>query len=163
EGRRRRRLAGPPGPLVRGPRPGGRTPAAPRARPQGRPLPCGRAGPARAGRPPGRVAPARGGHRPHPGRPRPLGQAGGPPRAARRERRPATADAQWGLAHWCERQGLKAEARSHLAAVTRLAPGRKEAWVRLGYRKDGRLWKTEAQIAAERAEAEAQQRADEYW
>ena len=53
-------------------------------------------------------------------------------------------------------EGLKDEARAHLAAVVRLDPKRAEAWKRLGYKKVGSRWVTEEQVAAEKAEAEAQ-------
>jgi hypothetical protein len=82
---------------------------------------------------------------------------------ARREKAANTADDQWRLALWCEREGLRPEAEAHLAAVTRLDPSRSEAWVRLGYKRHGRRWMTEAQVAAERAEAAAQRAADRYW
>jgi hypothetical protein len=82
---------------------------------------------------------------------------------ARRARTPETADAQWKLALWCEQQGLGPEAVAHLTAVTRLDPGRAAAWKRLGYRQHGGRWMTDAEIAAERAEADAQARADRAW
>src|SRR5262249_716173 len=50
-----------------------------------------------------------------------------------------------------------------LMAVTRLDPGRAAAWKRLGYRQHGGRWMTDAEIAAERAEADAQARADRAW
>lgn len=76
---------------------------------------------------------------------------------------PRTAPAQWALGVWCERNGLKAEALAHFTAVTRLDPDDAQAWQRLGRRRfDGR-WLTDAQIAAARAEAEAQGRADREW
>lgn len=82
---------------------------------------------------------------------------------ARRERMPATADANWNLALWCEAEGLSAEAKAHFAAVTRLDPSREAAWKRLGFKKQGRRWVTTAQLAAERAETEAQRKADIHW
>ena len=74
-----------------------------------------------------------------------------------------TADAQWELAVWCEQNGLDAEATAHLTAVTRLDPGREAAWKRLGYKKHGGRWRTEAQVTAEAEEVEAQKEADRRW
>ncbi|GAC1335097.1 MAG: hypothetical protein NVSMB14_02400 [Isosphaeraceae bacterium] len=82
---------------------------------------------------------------------------------AKREKIPNTADAQWKLALWCEKKGLEPEARAHLTVVTRLSPRRSEAWVRLGYKRYGKRWMTEEQIAAEHEEALAQKRADLHW
>lgn len=82
---------------------------------------------------------------------------------AKRARTPATAEAQWKLAVWCEAKGLKPEAAAHLAAVVALDPGREEAWRRLGYRKHQGTWRTEAQIAAMKAEADARRKADAAW
>jgi len=82
---------------------------------------------------------------------------------ARRENMSNTADAHWNLALWCERHGLKGEAMAHLIAVTRLAPGRETAWKRLGYQRFRGRWMTEDRIAAERAEFEAQRKADRRW
>ena len=74
-----------------------------------------------------------------------------------------SADEQWRLALWCERAGLIAEARAHFTRVTGLDPGREAAWKRLGRRKSRGRWLSDEQIAAERAEAEAQARADHAW
>lgn len=82
---------------------------------------------------------------------------------ARRARTAETADAQWKLALWCEQHGLKAEAVAHLTAVTRHDPGREAAWKRLGYKRHGRRWVTDAQFASEKADAEAQKKADKTW
>jgi hypothetical protein len=81
----------------------------------------------------------------------------------KRAKTPATAEAQWKLALWCEENGLREEARAHLVAVTRLDPSREAAWKRLGYRKHGPRWVTDAQLTAERAEADAQKQADQRW
>ena len=83
---------------------------------------------------------------------------------SRRAKAPDTAEAQWKLARWCEQRGLKAEATAHLAAVVRLDPKRDAGWRKLGFKKqkDGR-WATEEQIAATKAEAEAQGRGNQYW
>jgi hypothetical protein len=82
---------------------------------------------------------------------------------ARRARMAATADDHWKLALWCEEHGLEAEAKAHLTTVTRLDPARDAAWIRLGCKKLAGRWVTEAQLDAEKTEAEAQQKADRYW
>ncbi len=82
---------------------------------------------------------------------------------ARRERMENSAEAHWRLALWCDRHDLKPEATAHLIAVTRLAPGNESAWKRLGYQRYHGRWRTELQIARERAELEAQKEADRYW
>lgn len=81
----------------------------------------------------------------------------------RRDHTPETAEAQWRLALWCEERGLQAEARAHLAAVVRLDPSRDAAWRHLGYKKVNGRWMTEEQLAAEKAEADAQKTADRKW
>jgi hypothetical protein len=83
--------------------------------------------------------------------------------ARRREHMPNTADAHWRLALWCEQNGLGPEARAHLAIVVELDPGRDAAWRRLGFRKQKGRWVTDAQLTAEKAEAEAQRAADRHW
>jgi hypothetical protein len=82
---------------------------------------------------------------------------------ARRARMAGTADAHWKMVLWCEQNGLSAEAQAHLTAVTRLDPGREAAWKRLGCRKVGGRWVTEAQLAAEKENAEAQKAASLHW
>ena len=82
---------------------------------------------------------------------------------ARRGQTPDTADAHWRLALWCEQRKLPDEARAHLTAVTRLDPSREAAWKRLGCKRYQGRWMTPEQIAAEKAEADAQQRADRHW
>jgi hypothetical protein len=67
------------------------------------------------------------------------------------------------MALWSEERGLEAETRAHLTAVTRLDPGRDAAWIRLGCKKQGGRRVTDAQLATERDEAEAQRKADRYW
>jgi hypothetical protein len=76
-----------------------------------------------------------------------------------REKTPHTAAAQSRLATWCEEHGLKAEAYAHYAEVVRLDPRREAAWRKLGYKKYGDRWMTEAQIA----EAEEQKKQDRIW
>ncbi len=81
----------------------------------------------------------------------------------RRQKAPYTADGQWLLGLWAEEHGLKEQARAHLTAVTRLDPKREQAWKKLGYKKHEGRWVTDAQLAAEKAEAEAQKLADKKW
>ncbi|HWE36072.1 MAG TPA: HEAT repeat domain-containing protein, partial [Isosphaeraceae bacterium] len=81
----------------------------------------------------------------------------------RRARAPNTADAQWELALWCEQNGLDAEAQAHFTAVNGLNPSREAAWKRLGCKKVGGRWITEAQVAAEKEDAAAQKKADKHW
>ena len=76
-----------------------------------------------------------------------------------REKTPHTVAAQSRLAAWCEERGLKAEAYVHYAEVVRLDPRREAAWRKLGYRKYGSRWMTEAEIA----EAEELKKADRDW
>ena len=81
----------------------------------------------------------------------------------RRSKTAYTADAQWLLALWADEQGLTDQARAHFTAVTRLEPSRDLAWKRLGYRKQDGRWITDAQLAAAKAEADAQKVADRTW
>lgn len=76
-----------------------------------------------------------------------------------REKTPHTVAAQSKLAAWCEAHGLKAEAYVHYAEVVRLDPKREAAWRKLGYKKYGNQWMTEAEIA----EAERQKKLDKTW
>jgi Pretoxin HINT domain len=73
------------------------------------------------------------------------------------------ADAQWKLGLWCEQNGLNEESVAHLRAVVRLDPGREAAWKRLGYRKLNGHWVSDAQLAAAKANADAQKVADRHW
>ena len=82
---------------------------------------------------------------------------------ARRAKTPGTPVAQGKLALWCESKGLKAEAVAHFTAVTRLDPNHEAAWRHLGYKKDGNRWVAEGQLAAEKAEFEAQKKANKDW
>jgi hypothetical protein len=82
---------------------------------------------------------------------------------ARRARMGDTADAHYKLAMWCVQKGLKPEATAHLTIVTNLDPGHESARKQLGFKKQGNRWVTAAQLAAEKAEVEAQQKADKYW
>jgi len=82
---------------------------------------------------------------------------------ARRARTDNSADAHWKLALWCKAHGLDPEATVHLTIVTQLDPGREAAWKRLGYTKEARRWVTAEQLAAEKAAALAQKKADKHW
>ena len=81
----------------------------------------------------------------------------------RRMKAPYTADGQWSMGTWAEEHGLKEQARAHFTAVTRLDPTRESAWKRLGFKRQGRRWVTDEQLADEKAEAEAQKQADKDW
>jgi hypothetical protein len=76
-----------------------------------------------------------------------------------KQKTPATAAAQWRLALWCEKHGLKPEAYVHFAEVLRLDPRRDAVWRKLGFKKVGYRWLTDAQIA----EDEEQKKADKLW
>jgi hypothetical protein len=78
---------------------------------------------------------------------------------ALREQAPETAAAQWNLALWCEKNGLKAEAFTHFSAVVRRDPTRDAAWRKLGLTKRDGRWLN----ADEVAEDEAQKKADKVW
>ncbi len=80
-------------------------------------------------------------------------------RAATRDR----ADDQWKLALWCQQQGLGEQAVAHLYRVVQLDPHRDAAWRRLGYRKTGARWARPELLIAEKAELEAQVRANRFW
>jgi hypothetical protein len=78
---------------------------------------------------------------------------------ALKEKTPMTAAAQWKLALWCEEHGLKDIAFVHFGEVIRLDPKRDAAWRRLGFKKHGNHWATDAQIA----EDQEQKKADKFW
>jgi Pretoxin HINT domain len=82
---------------------------------------------------------------------------------ARRITAPYTADGQWTLGLWAEDHGLADQARAHFTAVVRIDPRRVDVWKRLGYRQHEGRWLTDAQISAEKAEAEAQKQSDRKW
>ncbi|MFO0950188.1 MAG: HEAT repeat domain-containing protein [Isosphaeraceae bacterium] len=66
-----------------------------------------------------------------------------------------TAEGHWRLGLWCSAHGLPAEAEFHFSEVVRLDPKRDAAWKRLGYvRRQGR-WVGPAELAAEKAQQEA--------
>ncbi len=81
----------------------------------------------------------------------------------RRNRMSKNAEAHWKLAVWCEGVGLDAEARAHFSVVTQRDPSREAAWKRLGFKKVEHRWMTDAQVAAEKADADARKKADQHW
>jgi Hint domain len=82
---------------------------------------------------------------------------------ALRANTPETADGHWKLGLWCEKKGLKAEALIEFEAVSQLDPRRESAWKKLGYVKHEGRWMTPAQLAAIKAETDAQRKADGRW
>ena len=66
----------------------------------------------------------------------------------RRAKLADTAAAHWQLAVWCEQAGLPGEAKEQFAAVVRVDPKREAAWKRLGYKKVGKQWLNDEQIAS---------------
>ena len=82
---------------------------------------------------------------------------------AMRAKAPNTADGHWKVGVWCEQKGLKDLADMEFTIVCQLDPRREAAWKKLGYLKQNGKWTTTARIAAERAEAEAQRKADAHW
>ncbi len=74
-----------------------------------------------------------------------------------------TADGQWNLAQWADEHGLTAQAKAHYTAVVRLDPARELAWKKLGYKRHDGRWVTDAEIAAQKADADAQKVADKKW
>ncbi len=81
----------------------------------------------------------------------------------RRAKAPDKADDQWKLALWCEQSGLNEQALAHLNRVVQLDPRREAAWRRLGYKKTGSRWAKPELLIAEKAELEAQVRANKFW
>ena len=69
---------------------------------------------------------------------------------ARREGPAETAEAHWSLGLWCDQNGLKPEAMAHFTSVTRIDPNRADAWARLGCRKVGSRWLSEARLRRSR-------------
>jgi hypothetical protein len=81
----------------------------------------------------------------------------------RRSKTPDTADGHWKLALWCEQNGLKEQASALFHEVLRLDPTRDAARRRLGFKKTGGRWIKPDELAAIRARALEQQKADRYW
>ena len=80
-----------------------------------------------------------------------------------RARTPDRAQDQWKLALWCEENGLKQQASADLYQVIRLDPSREAAWKRLGFKKIGGHWDKPERLAAVKAEAQQQHKANEHW
>ncbi|WP_165233271.1 polymorphic toxin-type HINT domain-containing protein [Aquisphaera insulae] len=76
---------------------------------------------------------------------------------------PIKADSQARLADWCAKNGLQEQARAHYRAAVQLDPARESAWRHLGYEKKGNRWVRPEDAAAEKAEADAQKKADRSW
>ncbi|MFO0950189.1 MAG: hypothetical protein U0835_03370 [Isosphaeraceae bacterium] len=66
-----------------------------------------------------------------------------------------TAEGHWQLGLWCSSHGLKAEAEFHFSEVVRLDPKRDAAWKRLGYVRQYGRWVGPAELAAQKAQIEA--------
>ena len=81
----------------------------------------------------------------------------------RRSRAPDTAEGQFKLAAWCEQNGLKPQAAAHFQRVVRLDPSREAAWRHLGYKKQGGHWVKPDEVAAAKAQAQDQQKANRRW
>jgi hypothetical protein len=81
----------------------------------------------------------------------------------RRVKAPDKADDQWKLALWCEQNGMNEQASAHLHRSVQLDPRRDAAWRRLGYKKMGSRWAKPELLIAEKAEMEAQVRANKFW
>jgi hypothetical protein len=82
------------------------------------------------------------------------------------ERRAKAADRaedQWKLALWCEQNDLKPQATAHLYRVLQLDPSRETAWRHLGFKRIGGRWDKPERVAAVKAEAIDQHRADKHW
>ena len=73
------------------------------------------------------------------------------------------AQAHVSLGLWCEQNDLKAEATAHFTSAVVLDPYRDSTWKHLGYVKHDGRWVSPEQLAADRQEAEAQQKADRTW
>ena len=81
----------------------------------------------------------------------------------RRTRTRDTADDQNKLARWCDQHGLTQQATAHYHRVIQLDPGRDLAWKHLGFKKVKGRWVKPEILAAQKAEYEAQAKADKYW
>ena len=81
----------------------------------------------------------------------------------RRAETAETANDQAELARWCDGHDLKAQAETHYKAALRIDPRRESIWKKLGYKKHDGRWVRSEELAAEKAEFEAQKHADKYW
>jgi hypothetical protein len=76
-----------------------------------------------------------------------------------KEKTPMTATARMKLALWCEEHGLSDLAYVHFGEVISIDPKREAAWKKLGFKKYGNQWLTDAQIADD----QEQKKADKLW
>jgi hypothetical protein len=81
----------------------------------------------------------------------------------RRARAPDRAEDQWKLALWCEQNDLKQQSTAHEFRVLQLDPSRDAAWRHLGYKRIGGRWDKPERVAAAKAEAQEQHKADKHW
>jgi hypothetical protein len=81
----------------------------------------------------------------------------------RRAKAPDRAEDQWKLALWCEQNDLKQQATAHLFRVLQLDPSRDAAWRHLGYKRISGRWDKPERVAAAKAEAHEQHKADIHW
>ena len=81
----------------------------------------------------------------------------------RRAKTPDRAEDQWKLALWCEQNDLKQQANAHVFRVLQLDPSRDAAWRHLGYKRIGGHWDKPERVAAAKAEAQEQHKADKHW
>jgi hypothetical protein len=81
----------------------------------------------------------------------------------RRANSPDTADGRWKLASWCEQNGLTQQANAHFHQVVKLDPSRDRAWKHLGFKSVGGRWIKPEVVAAAKARAQEQHRADKHW
>ncbi len=77
---------------------------------------------------------------------------------------PARVSSHIQLGLWCEQNDLPDEARAHFTTAVILDPRRKTPWQHMGYtRQTDGSWKTAQQLFDEKAEVQAQDRADKKW
>jgi hypothetical protein len=81
----------------------------------------------------------------------------------RRAKAPDRAEDQWKLALWCEQNDLKQQATAHLYRVLQLDPSREAAWKRLGFKRLSGRWDKPERVAAAKAEAQEQHKANNRW
>lgn len=82
---------------------------------------------------------------------------------ARRDEAPNTIEAQWELAEWCRKRGLPDQERAHLTRVVEMDPNHLVARQRLGFRRVGRDWVLEQDLATERAQVAREQATLHAW
>ena len=81
----------------------------------------------------------------------------------RRALAPDRAEDQWKLALWCEQNDLKQQAAAHVFRTLQLDPSRDAAWRHLGYKRINGRWDKPERVAAAKAEAHEQHKADNHW